>query len=201
MAVIHGTQSIDRLFGTDFSDSIYAYGGDDFIIGGDETTGGDYIVAGDGNDYVNGGNGNDRIFGDEGDDTLIGGRGDDTIYGGVGNDLIDERNSVGSDYLSGDHGNDTIYSGIGAGSIVSGGRGADKIYLGGQYDKCDGGPDNDIIRAQNSDQVIEGGLGADKFYTEEYGAIEITDKSGVGDSVFLSIQSCQILFCYVLVMT
>ncbi|MGB5592672.1 MAG: alkaline phosphatase PhoX [Crocosphaera sp.] len=56
---IIGTDSRDRLTGTDLSETIKGLGGND------------RIKAGDGNDIIEGGLGNDRLFGEEGSDTFV----------------------------------------------------------------------------------------------------------------------------------
>ena len=62
------------------------------------------IYAGGGNDFVIGGQSGDLIYGQNGDDVLIGYEGDDVIYGGVGADLLSGRE--GDDTLYGGQGDD-----------------------------------------------------------------------------------------------
>lgn len=101
-----GTESRDRMFGSDGDDFIDGLGGNDQIFGnfGNDVllggNGADLIVAGFGNDYLEGGEGNDRLFGDFDDDLVFGGNGNDTLDG-----------SVGSDVLFGGDGNDNISGG------------------------------------------------------------------------------------------
>lgn len=69
--------SIERIFGSNFDDSITGDGGANLLYGGL------------GNDIINGGGGADRLFGGAGSDTLNGGTGNDYIEGGAGGDFID----------------------------------------------------------------------------------------------------------------
>jgi len=64
---IEGTNRAERLAGTDGSDDIYGFGGDDVLIGG---------------------RGDDELYGFAGNDVLDGGRGDDELTGGSGNDVF-----------------------------------------------------------------------------------------------------------------
>ena len=77
-ATVKGTSgNDDPLEGTEKTDNILPYNGDDVVnaYGGDDT--------------VHHSFGNDTIYGGPGNDTLRGGRGGDKIYGGDGADLID----------------------------------------------------------------------------------------------------------------
>ena len=93
-ATVKGTSgNDDPLEGTEKTDNILPYNGDDVVnaYGGDDT--------------VHHSFGADTIYGGDGNDTLRGGRGADTIYGGPGADLIDCA------YLEsrGDPGIDVVY--------------------------------------------------------------------------------------------
>jgi Ca2+-binding RTX toxin-like protein len=118
--------SIERVYGSDHSDTIaggsgddklYGYDGDDNLSGGE---GGDFINSGNGNDTVYGqggkdvvyaGSGDDVVAGDSSDDKLYGQSGNDTLYGGYGNDLLNGGGN--DDTLSGSFGNDTLIGGGG----------------------------------------------------------------------------------------
>lgn len=103
----------DRVFGSDFDDTIDVSDGGSLIDGGlgnDQITSGagvDLISGGEGDDLIDAGDDDDILFGDDGDDTIFGragtdslngGNGDDTLVGGVGLDLIDggDGNDVAS---------------------------------------------------------------------------------------------------------
>lgn len=86
---IVGTNAGQRHNGTNFSERIFANGG---------------------NDEVRGRNGDDQIYGGAGNDTLRGDQGNDLFVGGAGNDQM--QGEAGSDYFlfRGGSGNDTIRS-------------------------------------------------------------------------------------------
>ncbi|MDB3966049.1 hypothetical protein N9401_07700, partial [Amylibacter sp.] len=69
----------------DGTDTVYAAGGNDKIIGG---SGVDTFYGQDGNDHLYGYRGNDVLDGGDGNDRIVGGLGDDTISGGAGNDYV-----------------------------------------------------------------------------------------------------------------
>jgi Ca2+-binding RTX toxin-like protein len=126
--VIYGGDGNDRLSGDAGADTLfgglgndYATGGadNDFIIGGDETVGGDAYLAGDaGIDTVYGGDGNDRIDGGTEGDFLYGGNGQDTITG-----------AAGDDYIEGGAATDGLYGGAGLDTFdYNSGCGTDNIY-------------------------------------------------------------------------
>ncbi|NRR34123.1 type I secretion C-terminal target domain-containing protein [Oxalobacteraceae bacterium] len=72
----------DTILGGTLAERISAYGGDDWIEGGDEFQRGDTIVGGRGNDTIYGGAGDDYIFDDDTYNLIDGGAGDDFI--GIG---------------------------------------------------------------------------------------------------------------------
>jgi Ca2+-binding RTX toxin-like protein len=121
---IHGTSSVDTIFGMGGDDRIVAGDGDDTVFGDGSCPPGSqdpsYCQTGetgrDGHDTIIGGDGNDTLYGQGGDDTIIGGEGDDTIVGGSGNDTI-----IGGD------GNDTIYARDGQKDTVNCGSGYDRV--------------------------------------------------------------------------
>lgn len=94
MAIKFGNNLDNNITGTSTGDTIFAYGGkdyvnadagDDYIDGGD---GDDVLWAGIGNDDVHGGNDNDQIYGYLGDDKLYGDAGNDFLFGGIGQDTM-----------------------------------------------------------------------------------------------------------------
>lgn len=85
-----GGKQADDLTGSDVSDIIRSFKGDDVIDGGD---GDDWLRAGHGDDEATGGSGNDVVDGGKGDDrlvyTLAENEGDSDYYdGGKGNDTL-----------------------------------------------------------------------------------------------------------------
>ena len=121
-------ESIGRIDGTIYSDTIVGSEGNDIIYGG---LGNDIIYGNGGNDRLNGEDGDDIIYAGSGENYVDGGKGNDTIYAGNGNNII------------GGAGNDTIY-GQGTIGTISGGAGNDTIY-GQNATNISGGDDDDII--------------------------------------------------------
>jgi Ca2+-binding RTX toxin-like protein len=138
---IDGTEDVDVLFGTPYTDRIDAKGGDDTVMGraGDDAilggAGDDWVEGAAGNDDIDGGEGSDQLAGYLGDDVLAGGSGDDALAGGDGNDAL--QGGDGADSLVGDDGDDSLEGGVGddllignAGSdtyVFTAGDGADLI--------------------------------------------------------------------------
>jgi len=104
MALIVGSQAGEPLNGTNQSDLIFAFGGNDTVNG---NNGADVIFAGSGNDTASGQNGNDTISGDAGNDNLNGNNGDDVLAGNEGSDVLTGGN--GADVMSGGSGDDTLW--------------------------------------------------------------------------------------------
>ncbi len=108
MAVINGTIFDDSLEGTAVGDSLFGFGGDDFLNGlYDAVT----LYGGDGSDYLVGshgdaGTGVSRFYGGEGDDDFGTGSGNDLFYGGDGNDFFTV--SAGQDSIYGGDGSDVL---------------------------------------------------------------------------------------------
>lgn len=121
----------DTLYGGGADDSIQATSGDDLIVGegGADSlsgwVGNDTINAGWGNDSVDGFDGDNLVYGGNGDDWIMTRGGEDTVYAGAGDDGIYDLGGAG--IVNGGAGNDTISFYDGA--IVSGGSGADALYL------------------------------------------------------------------------
>jgi hypothetical protein len=122
--------TVERIWGSNQSDSITGSGGIDWFwgLGGEDT-----LRGGSHNDHLYGGDGQDWLFGDDGTDTLYGENDNDIIHGGDGDDTLYGGN--GRDYLAGEMQRDTIY---GEGN-------SDTIYTafdGGAIDWVDGGADD-----------------------------------------------------------
>jgi len=87
--VWHGTPGDDAsLWGSEYDDHIFGYGGDDMISG---LWGNDTIEAGDGDDIIHSGNGHSVVFGGDGNDWIDPGDGNDVVDGGAGDDVVSSR--------------------------------------------------------------------------------------------------------------
>ncbi|AFJ03706.1 Alkaline phosphatase [Methylophaga frappieri] len=127
----HGTESDDVITGTYLNDTIYGYGGIDYI---EASHGNNVIYAGDGDDTIhtnfeNFEYGNNIIYGEGGDDYIIagygndyinGGIGDDNIISGSGDDVIEFNLGDGKDFIQDNYGFDQIVfsNGINQSNIV-----------------------------------------------------------------------------------
>lgn len=180
-----GTNASERLYGSDFNDtlrggagndSLYGAAGDDRIEGG---AGHDRIVAEAGNNTLLGGAGRDRIFAGAGNDTIQGNGGRDVIDGGAGNDWL--LGGLSPDTITGGAGNDTIDCGDGNDSVIAGdgddlvygvsGRnrialnwGDDTAHGGIDADHIDGGEGNDLIHGMAGDDTLIGWNGNDSLF-------------------------------------
>lgn len=170
--VVIGTNASETLRGTrhaDFicarlgNDTVFAYGGDDIILG-DTTTffgnvtapgGADTVFAGPGADQVLTGPGNDRAWGEDGADFVALAVGDDIGNGGAGNDS-----------MNGGFGRDTIDAGSGD-DLAAGGPDADVLYGGYGRDALAGElppgtqPPPGIPLPPPARDVCNGGVGVD----------------------------------------
>lgn len=187
-----GTSGDNRLNGTEQTDIILTFGGNDVISG---RGGDDLIISGGGNDSIGGGSGNDIVIAGSGNDVVSGGDGDDRIFGGKGADVID--GGAGNDLVSGDNGNDTVLGGAGndtgfggkGNDVVSGGDGNDSLFGGRDNDTVDGGAGNDFISGDRGSDVLTGGAGNDTFYFAsaggDFGVDTITDFTPAEDKIRL----------------
>jgi len=106
----HGTPEGDFMTGTVNGETIYAYGG---------------------NDFVNAGGGSDTVYGSDGNDGIEGGFSDDTLYGQGGADTLDaQTNDVSptTDHSYGGGGNDTIHAVDSNVDIINCGKGTDTVH-------------------------------------------------------------------------
>jgi len=149
---------------------IFGSSKDEIINGGklsDNLFGGggnDKLTAGDGTDYLEGGSGNDILYGEGNNDLLLGGSGDDQIYGGTGNDYL--NGGLDNDFLEGGKGNDVLVGGKGS-LNADGGDDNDIIYADQTntlLDELKGGKGNDIIYGYAGENKIEGNDGNDLLY-------------------------------------
>lgn len=122
---LHGEAGHDQMRGDAGNDQMFGNAGDDSLWG---DAGDDTLWGGLGADVLQGGSGDDALHGREGSDRLVGGTGADSLFGGDGNDILTGwDDDAERDYLNGGRGDDHILAG--AKDIVTGGLGADSIYL------------------------------------------------------------------------
>lgn len=149
-ATLVGTRAGETLRGTDESDVIVAWGGDDTVRsrGGKDTVcgngGDDLIITGDGGDTVLGHTGDDTIKTGAGNDRAYGGPGDDTILGGSGDD---ELNGEGQNDIVKGQGGDDVLSGGSDDDEVRGGGGDDTVFGDAGVDICIGNSGHDLGQA------------------------------------------------------
>jgi Ca2+-binding RTX toxin-like protein len=154
---------------------------------------GDLIFGGNGTDYIIGGALDDEVYGHRGADLVLGDHGKIVLYKNPPYKLLNVTTSnascsPGQDKLYLGDGADIAFGGA-LGDIIEGGTGQDIIlgdfglyqdqveFLPNQFyesitedyeyagpDVIDGGPDDDILMGQESDDFIEGGGGSDDIY-------------------------------------
>lgn len=155
---ITGSQDLDNFTGSDRSEVLKAFGGNDTITGGG---GNDTLNGGDGDDSLTGAADNDSLFGGNGNDTLHSGDGKDTLNGGSGNDRL--TSFAGNDSLFGANGNDTLHSGDGA-DTLNGGGGSDSLAAGAGDDILAGGKNNDVLNGDSGKDTLSGDNGEDRLF-------------------------------------
>lgn len=153
---------------------VFAYGGNDLIVGGPAN---DLLIGGAGQDTLIGGAGDDEISGSGGADVLLGGDDNDTIYGGAGADQIsgeqgDDRlygyfdKSDGTGYESPADGNDRILGGDGNDVLWGANSGPEldriPIQIGITFPSF--GPAVDVLEGGAGDDTLYGGSGPDELY-------------------------------------
>ena len=165
--------SIERLYGTDFNDTINGSAGNEFLYG---EGGNDTINGGAGIDRIYGGDGNDIQRGQEGNDTLYGSAGADQLNGGIGIDVANYTQSTSRVELNlatggtvGDAAGDT-YFGIeivfatSFDDIITGNVGTNDLRGLGGDDELNGEAGNDRLYGGQGADVLNGGDGVDAAY-------------------------------------
>jgi len=175
---ITGFEAYERIYGTEFSDTIitgngmiiggimaggiFGFGGDDDITLGSRADtahgglGNDVIHGGGDADFLSGDENNDRVYGEAGADTLFGGTGDDEVRGGTENDII--YGNEGNDQLYGEDGADVL-DGDSGDDLMSGGAGDDQYLLFGSDTLVEAvGGGNDIARITNLYSFLPGAV-------------------------------------------
>lgn len=191
MAAGDSYNSIERVYGSNFDDTISGDGGSNFIYGGG------------GQDTLNGDGGNDRIFGQDGSDTINGGLGNDYIEGGAGADFINggggidtigfstatqgvnanlaapppqaepldtgaSNDALGDVYVSIENISGSAFDddlrGDFFSNVINGRAGDDFINGEGGNDRLIGGMGDDFIRGDEGNDNIQGGDGDDDLY-------------------------------------
>lgn len=175
--------SIERVFATNFDDSVVGSVADESLFGMD---GNDILSGAAGADSLYGGGGNDRLFGGEGADLLAGGDGIDAAYyvasrsgvtvnmetnvntGGEaeGDTLQGIENLFGSrfgDDLTGNLRDNTI-NGMAGNDTINGQAGNDKLFSGAGSDILNGGTGDDTLSGQSGFNMLNGDGGDDKIF-------------------------------------
>ena len=167
ISLFEGDNSDNTINGTDTTNHIYSFDGNDVISAGD---GDNTVVSGRGIDTVYTGSGNDIIKARTGDDTVYAGAGNDTIYGDEGNDSLHAEDGDdiiyggdGNDYIYGDKGNDTIHGGDGN-DTINAGAGDDIIYGDIGDDIIDTGEGENFVNAGDGNDTVYGGTAVDQIY-------------------------------------
>ncbi|SFC06015.1 calcium-binding protein [Tropicimonas isoalkanivorans] len=92
----HFARDADRIFGSEFGDTLCGFGGNDVVRG---AKGADTILGFQGDDALYGGEGRDVLKGHHGADELSGGKGNDVLRGGGGADTFDFKAGWGRDRI------------------------------------------------------------------------------------------------------
>jgi Ca2+-binding RTX toxin-like protein len=174
--------SIERVTGSAFDDSITGDANNNVLLGG---AGIDTLNGGAGNDLLRGGADNDILNGGDNNDLLQGGAGADALDGGNGIDTADYRDAsssvtvdlsntalnggdaVGDTYTSIErfnlsNNNDTFVGSDGA-DFARGFGGIDNISGGLGDDRLDGGDHADILNGGGGIDRLSGGTGNDNM--------------------------------------
>ncbi len=183
--------SIERVYGSDFNDSITGTAANEFLYGED---GNDTINGGDGIDRIYGGDGNDIQRGQGGSDTLYGSAGSDQLNGGTGFDIARYTNAatgvivnMATGGTGGDAAGDTYFGieavyGSGFNDDITGNTSANQLRGLGGDDTLNGGAGNDSLYGGAGADAMDGGTGIDTVFYDDAtsGVIVNLDTSGTG---------------------
>lgn len=186
---VFGTKGSDSLTGSERTDKIRGFAGDDIIYGHGGADSRLFGISPPPPQFTEkviylptgglfGGAGNDTIYGDSGADLISGGSGDDLLVSGSGGTsdtaqvtdlpiLVPFLRSLNFDLvvtggIFGGSGNDTILGGDG-GDSARGDEGDDQLFGGAGQDILDGGSDNDWIQGDDGNDELSGGTGDDEL--------------------------------------
>lgn len=163
--------SIEKVYGSDFHDSLTGSAENNVLIG---YGGNDQLFGLSGNDTLRGEDGEDSLFGGAGNDILRGGEGADLLNGGEGMDTADYRDSEGGVIINLATGRST--GGTAEGDVFLSiekiqGSNARDILIGSSVNNIligNGGNDllfglegNDTLRGENGMDTLLGGVGND----------------------------------------
>jgi Bacterial Ig domain/A nuclease of the HNH/ENDO VII superfamily with conserved WHH/Cadherin-like domain/Calx-beta domain/RTX calcium-binding nonapeptide repeat (4 copies) len=170
----------NRVFGGGGNDTIYTYGGDDYVLGG---LGDDTIYVGAGNDLARGGDGNDYLFTGDTGYTGYAADGNDILLGEAGSDTFTVGLMFARDIIIGGADGDNFTNSTNSSSP---GVTGDKIVVAGitSYDKDNGlgsnlgSNDNALIAIRNEwgstatatnriahlSNTLSGGLNAGNYF-------------------------------------
>lgn len=150
--------SIERLYATNFNDTITGTGANEFFFGED---GNDTINAGGGIDRVYGGDGDDIQRGQEGNDTLYGSAGADQLNGGTGFDIANYQGAssaitvnLATSGTGGDAAGDTYF-------------GIEAVYGSDFNDSMVGSSGTNELRGFAGDDILDGAGGNDRLFGGE----------------------------------
>ncbi|MGX2969665.1 Ig-like domain-containing protein [Ursidibacter sp. B-7004-1] len=178
----YGTQ-IEKLIGSDYSDTLTGNKADNVIWGG---------------------KGNDTINGGEGNDYLDGGLGEDKLSGGLGNDIFVVDNAKDTVIELTDQGTDTIHSYISYTLADN----VENLHLYGAAKEATGNDLDNEIKGNAADNVLKGGKGVDTLtgnagkdtfvFSDLLSVDSVTDftlgedKIGLSKEVFTNVQEGKI---------
>jgi Ca2+-binding RTX toxin-like protein len=194
--------------------SIYGYGGNDRLIGGDNH---DFLDGGTGADFMFGGGGNDTYVVDNAGDTVdeeefngvfVGGT--DTVYASISFTLPDfvenlslitnagAINGFGNALENVIHGNnsantlegrdgDDLLIGHGGNDTLRGGNGNDELYGSEDSDTLEGGANDDTLDGGTGADTMRGGSGNDYYFVDNTGDV-VTENANEGtDTVYSTV--------------
>ena len=147
--------SIERLYGSNFNDTITGTSANEFLYGED------------GNDTINGGGGIDRIYGGDGDDIQRGQGGNDQLYGSAGADQLNGGTGLDiANYRASSAGVTVNMATGGSGGDASGDTyfGIEAVYGSDFVDTLTGNTSSNELRGFDGDDTLDGGSGNDRLF-------------------------------------